>query len=160
MAQPTGRPNGRPAKPVEVKRATGNPGHRPLPNAPLPGQGIPATNDTIPKPIRPLGTEGKKLWSLLWNAGKQHLSPQSDTPIMMMLCEAADELEYIRKEFKSGRVSRFYLMSNGAEAPHPLMKERKDLLTQSTAWLSQLGFSPARAPVKLTPSTEPSATPR
>jgi phage terminase small subunit len=62
---------------------------------------------------------------------------------MMMLCEAADELDYIRKEFKSGRVPRFYLMSNGAEAPHPLMKERKDLLTQSTAWLSQLGFSPA-----------------
>lgn len=137
----TGRPNGRPPKPTEIKRALGNPGKRHLASAPMPGEGILAEHD-IPKPPRELGKRGKELWNILWKNGKNHLSLSDDTPILLMLCHAWDELEFIRKEFASGNVEKVYLMTNGAYANHPYIAQRKELHAQCTAWLSMLGFSP------------------
>ena len=137
----TGRPNGRPPKPTEVKRALGNPGKRPLPPAPVVGEGITA-EIAVPKPPRGLKTAGKELWNTLWINGRNHLSLHDDLPILLMLCHAWDELEWIRKEFASGKVDKVYLMANGAYANHPYINQRKELHAQCTAWLSMLGFSP------------------
>lgn len=137
----TGRPAGRPAKPTEVKRALGNPGHRSLPDAPMPGEGLAGAEDIPSAPV--LGVDGKRLWTQLWLAGKHWLSPESDAHIMTLLCQAQDEAEEIRRAITIGEVPRFYKLPNGSYVTHPLVIQLKELRSQSTAWLAALGFSPA-----------------
>ena len=141
----TGRPNGRPPKPTEVKRNLGNPGKRELPDVPQPSSNkrLKAVS-TIPKPPRELGRKGKLMWTTVWEAGQQtkHIAPLHDAQLILMLCHAVDEADFFRTELASGNVERVYLMSNGAYAPHPYVKELGNLRTQITAWLSMLGFSP------------------
>lgn len=141
MATPTGRPNGRPAKPTEQHRLAGNPSHKKLPAAPLPGEGLPAASG-VPTPP-PLGIDGTELWTQVWTAGSGWLSPDSDSAVITMLCQAFDEAETMRRALAIGEVSRFYVMPNGSYVTHPFVKQLQDLRTQITAWLASLGFSPA-----------------
>lgn len=138
----TGRPNGRPPKPVERKRAAGNPGQRPLPNAPLPGEGL-AGSSSIPVPPVDLGDAGLLLWNHVWDAGKTWLSPDSDRTVISLLCQAQDEHEAIRAGIRSGEFPRVYTHSNGAYVTSPYVTQLKELRTQMTAWLSAIGFTPA-----------------
>ncbi len=137
----TGRPVGRPAKPVEQHRAAGNPSKKKLPDAPMPGSGLPAV-DGIPTPPS-LGEDGLRLWVHIWTAGKSWLSPDSDQTIIKMLCEAHDEHEEIRRQLSTGVVERFYATSNGQLVTHPLVTQLSNLRSQMTAWLAAIGFSPS-----------------
>ncbi len=137
----TGRPNGRPAKPTEAQRALGNPGHRSLPAAPLPGDGI-DSNGSVPS-MPALGPAGAALWVHTWNAGRQWLAPEADRALVTLLCQAQDELETMRLLLQSGEVERTYVSTNGTIVSHPFIAQIKDLRVQMTAWLSALGFSPA-----------------
>lgn len=137
----TGRPVGRPAKPVEQHRALGNPSHKPLPAAPLPGEGLPAVSG-LPTPP-PLGIDGRELWDQVWTAGSTWLSPNADAQIVTLLCQAHDEAEQIRRALAIGEVSRTYVLPNGSHVTHPLVNQLKELRSQMTAWLAALGFSPA-----------------
>lgn len=137
----TGRPEGRPAKPTEQKRLLGNPGHRPLPEAPMPETGLPAAKGIPAPPV--LGIDGTRLWNHLWSAGKQWLSPDADTHIIELLCQAHDEASEIRRAIAIGEVPRFYKLPNGSFVSHPLVTQLQQLRSQSTAWLAALGFSPA-----------------
>jgi len=143
MVAPTGRPNGRPPKPTEVKRALGNPGHRPLPPAALPGEGLPS-NGEIPKPPRELGKKGKEVWNTIWLAGKTWLSPTADLPMIILTCHAYEELEDMRIEKKRLKTEGhlYYLLPNGAEVAHPIFGQEKALRVQFTAWMSMLAMSP------------------
>ena len=137
----TGRPNGRPAKPVEAQRALGNPGHRSIPAAPLPGEGIQSSGSI---PVMPaLGLAGAALWNHVWDAGRQWLAPEADRTIVTLLCQAQDELETIRMALATGEVERTYVSTNGTIVSHPYIAQIKDLRVQMTSWLSALGFSPA-----------------
>ena len=136
----TGRPNGRPPKPTEVKRALGNPGKRPLPQAPMPNAGLaPVTNTPTPPS---LGLDGSSLWNRLWSAGEKWLSPDGDYAVMELLCRATDEAEYLRRALSLGEVPRHYVLPNGSFVSHPYVTQLKELRSQITAWLSALGFSP------------------
>lgn len=137
----TGRPAGRPAKPLEVKRALGNPGQRPLPTAPGVGQGLKGV-DGIPTPPS-LGIDGLTLWNHVWTAGKSWLSPDSDQTIITLLCQAQDEHEEIRRQISTGEIPRYYATSNGQMVTHPLVTQLSTLRTQMTSWLAAIGFSPA-----------------
>lgn len=137
----TGRPAGRPSKPAEVKRATGNPGGRRLPDAPMPGTGLNAATG-VPTPPS-LGEDGQLLWSHVWTAGKTWLSPDSDYTIVKMLCEAHDEHETIRRALSTGVVERFYTTANGQIVTHPLVTQLGNLRTQMSSWLAAIGFSPS-----------------
>lgn len=80
---------GRPPKPVEQKRALGNPGKRALPpKAEI--VALPAANG-IPEPSRPLAEPGRKLWERIWTVGGFWISPNTDFEILLMTCEMADE---------------------------------------------------------------------
>jgi P27 family predicted phage terminase small subunit len=142
MATATGRPTGRPAKPVERKRATGNPGGRALPDAPMPGEGLPSSGAA---PVAPAGLadHGRALWADVWQAGRSWLSPEADRPLVESLCHAADEAEGLRAALADGSTPRYYEMLNGAIVTHPAVTQLRDLRVQRTAWLSMLGFSPA-----------------
>lgn len=137
----TGRPVGRPAKPVEQHRALGNPSHKPLPDAPLPGEGLPAAS-AIPKPPA-LEADGLALWNQIWSAGRTWLSPGADSQVITLLCQAQDESEQLRAALNSGEVPRAYELPNGSQITHPYVTQLKDLRVQMTAWLASLGFSPA-----------------
>lgn len=137
----TGRPSGRPAKPLEVKRALGNPGQRVLPDAPGLGEGL-AGVDALPS-VPVLGVDGEILWAHVWQAGKSWLSPDSDQTIITLLCQAQDEHEEIRRLLWSGEIERYYTTANGQMVTHPLVTQLANLRTQMTAWLAALGFSPA-----------------
>jgi P27 family predicted phage terminase small subunit len=145
----TGRPNGRPPKPIEQKRKSGNPGHRPLPDPPAVGKGLPAATK-IPNPPS-LGLDGLELWKEIWTEGKTWLSPEADQHFVIMLCQAHDEAAMIRRALDLGEVKRFYVLSNGQQVTHPYVKQLQELRSQMTAWLSSLGFSPTdRARLGLT----------
>ena len=89
-----------PPKPNEVKRRMGNPGKKPLPKlehvVPLPMALEP------PKPPRPLGVEGFKLWVRVWEGGKTWISPASDLEHVLLLCETLDERTALREQVFAG----------------------------------------------------------
>lgn len=136
----TGRPNGRPPKPTEVKRALGNPGHRPLPSPAKPGEGLTPVTSIPAMPS--LGLDGSVLWERLWKAGIKWLSPDGDYAVMELLCRATDESEFLRRALSLGEVPRHYVLPNGSFVSHPYVTQLKELRAQMTAWLSALGFSP------------------
>jgi len=88
---------GRPPKPAELKRITGNPGKRALPElaavTPLPM----ATK--IPDPPVDLGVEGKRAWDNCWSLAITWLSPDSDLQAITNVCRLADDLQAARTKF-------------------------------------------------------------
>ena len=136
----TGRPNGRPAKPVERHRAAGT--GRNLPDAPGPQQGL-ASHGNVPTPPETLGSHGITLWNHVWNAGRSWLAPESDRTIVTLLCNAFDEHEDIRVKLSSGEYQRVYVHANGSPVTTPWVTQLKELRAQMTTWLSQIGFSPS-----------------
>lgn len=137
----TGRPVGRPSKPVEMHRLAGNPSKKQLPDAPGPNMGLTGV-EGIPTPPS-LGTDGLLLWNHVWDAGRQWLSPESDQTIITLLCQAQDEHEEIRRMIASGEIQRYYTTANGQMVTHPMVTQLSNLRTQMTAWLAAIGFSPA-----------------
>lgn len=137
----TGRPVGRPAKPVEQHRLAGNPSKKTLPDAPFAGQGLRSAEGVPTAPL--LGEHGIALWNHVWVAGRTWLSPESDVTIVTMLCEAQDDYALIRDLLNSGAEPRFYITANGQMVTHPLVTQLQNLRAQMTSWLAAIGFSPA-----------------
>jgi hypothetical protein len=121
-------PAGRPAKPVEQKRRTGNPGKRALPS--LTDVQIIAAAISAPEPKRPLLKYGRELWDEVWTAGIGWISPATDNELLLMTCELVDERWNLR----------IRVMKDNDN------KERRglrELDRQIVSNLSLLGFSPA-----------------
>ena len=84
-----------PAKPLEVKRALGNPGKRPLPDV----------NSTISlsagrvEPHQPLGWAGLLLWNRVFGAGQTWISPQSDVELLLLTCKQLDRQVLLEQAF-------------------------------------------------------------
>lgn len=135
----TGRPNGRPSKPVERKRDTGT--GRNLPDAPMPGEGL--VGGGVPTPPETLGEKGVELWNHVWVAGRSWLAVESDKTIVTLLCNAFDEHEDIRIKLQTGEYQRVYVHANGSPVTTPWVTQLKELRAQMTTWLSQIGFSPS-----------------
>jgi hypothetical protein len=82
---------GRPPKPVEQKRRTGNPGKRPLP----------ATVHALPpaptshEPPRPLASAGRALWDRAWQYGTSWIA-ETDVELLLLTCEQVDERQALR----------------------------------------------------------------
>jgi hypothetical protein len=118
---------GRPPKPIEVKRITGNPGHRPLPDAGA-IQLLPQASGVV-EPPRALGEAGRALWDRIWAMGVQWISPTSDLEILLLTCEAVDERADLRLE----------VMASG---DRQLRRGLRELDRQIMSSLSELGFTP------------------
>jgi hypothetical protein len=84
-----------PAKPLEVKRALGNPGRRTLPDV----------NDTISlhagrvEPHQPLDWAGMLLWNRVFGAGQTWISPQTDVELLLMTCKQLDRQIVLERAF-------------------------------------------------------------
>ena len=118
---------GRPPKPIEIKRLTGNPGKRPLPE----GNTLvllPSAYE-MPEPARPLLNPGRELWERIWDMGTSWISPQSDVELLLMTCELVDERWNLRIKV---------MKDNRPEERRGLRELDKQLVHN----LSLLGFSP------------------
>jgi hypothetical protein len=118
---------GRPPKPIEQKRLTGNPGKRALPN-PNAVQIIERA-DGIPEPSRPLLKYGRELWDKVWSAGINWISPTTDMELLLMTCELVDERWNLRIK----------VMQNDDKGMRRGLRELDRLIIGN---LSLLGFTP------------------
>lgn len=119
---------GRPPKPVEQKRALGNPGKRALPDQSV-VQVIPRA-DSVPEPRRPLLKYGRELWDEVWSKGVNWLSVASDIELLLMTCEMVDERWNLRVK----------VMQDGESRDRRALRA---LDSQILNALSMLGFTPA-----------------
>lgn len=118
---------GRPPKPLEVKRAQGNPGKRALPkesNLIL----LPAAS-VIPEPSRPLLKYGQEMWERIWSMGNSWISPNTDIELVLMTSEMIDERWNLRVK----------VMSSDDPKLRRGLRELDRLIVGN---LSLLGFSP------------------
>lgn len=136
----TGRPAGRPPKPVEART-----GHRTIAEN--------KTNETnlvafdIPKPLQVLNRLEKVLWAYIWEGGKSYLKPERDRlSVQTTVSVWADYISELAKLRKEGYVISV-TTGNGFETPKRNERQLvvKDLLAQLNTQLSTLGFSPADA---------------
>jgi hypothetical protein len=84
-----------PAKPLEVKRALGNPGKRALPNS----------DSTISlhagrvEPHQPLDWAGMLLWNRVFGVGQTWISPQTDVELLLLTCKQLDRQVVLERMF-------------------------------------------------------------
>ncbi len=144
MATRTGRPNGRPPKPTERKRAAGNPGKRAMPAAPGHGEGLDAVpSQAVPRAPEKLGPTGRAWWRKIWAGGRSWLSPDVDGLIIEQLCRALDEAAALRRGIEAGEIPRWTESATGRYFTHPSVKRLEALDAQIMAKASDLGFTPA-----------------
>jgi hypothetical protein len=103
---------GRPPKPLEVKRAEGNPGKR-----------------ALPKEGNLVIKYGQELWDRIWGMGQSWISPTTDIELVLMTAEMVDERWNLRVK----------VMSN--DDPR-LRRGLRELDKQIVSNLADLGFSP------------------
>lgn len=129
-------PGGRPPKPTELKRLTGNPGKRAL-KEPL--MILPAANEVPPMPTG-LKKRGKATWARCWTLGQAWLSPTTDREIIERLCRAYDEIDDIRREMKGQ--PRVVNSPNGIIS-HPLIGQLRKVEELVTRYEGLCGFTPS-----------------
>lgn len=138
--------SGRPAKPVEVKRALGNPGRRPLPEP----VAYLAPVGEIPKPPAGLRAGGKRLWAEIWSAAQIWVNVGLDAGMVEQTCRLWDDMGALRRE-----VSRHgHLLSEPIVTPtgvevgtrlvaNPAVKMLRDAETQWRSCMADLCIPPA-----------------
>ena len=115
-----------PAKPVERKRKLGNPGKVKLP----PVNFIDEQAQSIPDPLRPLGSAGRAEWDRIWTAGPAWISVKMDIAVVQILCEDVDERTQLR----------YNVLKDTDWHNRPALRA---LSSEIIALYSLLGFSPA-----------------
>lgn len=119
---------GRPPKPAEIKRLTGNPGKRKLPNE-REIVLLPAALE-VPEPTRPLLKYGREVWDKVWEVGVNWISPNTDIELLLMTCEMIDERWNLRVKV---------MQTDDAKLRRGLRELDKQIINN----LSLLGFTPA-----------------
>ena len=119
---------GRPAKPAEQKRLTGNPGKRALPDE----QAVILLQQIteVPEPPRPLLKYGQAVWDRVWAMGLTWVSDTTDLELLTMTCEMVDERWNLRVKV---------MQSDDATMRRGL----RELDRQIIGNLSLLGFTPS-----------------
>ncbi len=118
---------GRPPKPVELKRATGNPGKRALPdqeNLII----LPAVT-SIPEPSRQLFQFGLELWNRVWSMGHSWISYSTDVDLLLLVCEQMDERAKLRTQ----------VWNEGKNDERKALRQLERAIVEN---LSLLGFTP------------------
>jgi hypothetical protein len=113
-----------PAKPIEQKRLIGNPGKRALPS------GLPMVEGGYVEPQRPLDFAGMQLWQAAMTTGGNWIARNSDTQLLLMVCEQMDRRTDLIAKIEETQEWRLY------RALHDLEK-------MISTNLSMLGFTPA-----------------
>lgn len=121
---------GRPAKPTELKRRLGNPGHRPLPKSV-----VALARADSPAAWADLPATGVELFQRMLDYGAASWISQTDYPTLSLLAAGWDEAAELREEIKS------YTLKERHER-RTARAELRELEKRITQWLSLLGFTP------------------
>ena len=119
-------PTGRPATPIERKRAIGTLRNDRLPNQPT----VMTQPATPPEPPRDLGGEGLKFWEQVFTAAPW-ISHRTDLALVTMTAQQFDERETLRA-----------IVSEQPENPR-LRSGLRELEKAITGNLAHLGFTPS-----------------
>ena len=84
-----------PAKPLEVKRALGNPGQRKLPDV---DKTISLRAGWV-EPHQPLDWAGTLLWNRVFGQGQTWISPQTDVELLLLTCKQLDRQVVLESRF-------------------------------------------------------------
>jgi hypothetical protein len=84
-----------PAKPLEVKRALGNPGKRALPDI----EKTISLHAGWVEPHQPLDWAGMLLWNRVFGFGQTWISPQSDVELLLLTCKQLDRQVVLESRF-------------------------------------------------------------
>lgn len=114
-----------PAKPVELKRALGNPGQRKLPD----GETMAAVQGGYMEPIRELSEAGMQLWRDTYEYAPW--IARTDAPLLQLVCEQVDRREEMRA-----------MMANAGLEDWHMFKQLNDIEAAIVANFGKLGFSP------------------
>lgn len=117
---------GRPAKPIERKRALGTLRNDRLPNQPT----VMTQPATPPEPPTDLGVEGLKFWGQVFTAAPW-ISHRTDLALVTMTAQQFDEREALRA-----------IVSEQPENPR-LRSGLRDLEKAISSNLAQMGFTPS-----------------
>lgn len=128
--------SGPPPKPLERKRALGNPGKRKLPNR---GKVLHLASTSREAPPE-LGPDGRKAWDWVTSTAGSWLA-DSDRLTLTLLAEAYDRRAYILRVLADEGWS--VITEKGYPYKHPLVPALLDLEKQMTSWLSLLGLTPS-----------------
>jgi len=124
-----------PAKPVEVKRRQGNPGHRPLPDKSK-VVALVAADDTAPAHLHGVGLE---VWREMFILAPWVAS--SDRRMLLELCELFQMRDEMMKSVSSSAL--LFQSPNGAMQANPLLSHIRDLTKQLHSLASLFGLTPA-----------------
>lgn len=127
-------PAGRPPKPTERKRLTGNPGKRALPDASN-VVALPPVEDTTPEQ---LGPAGSAVWDLVTEQCKW--LAETDRPTLVLLCEKFDRRQDFIARLESSEPVLF--TDKGYAYANPLVGMLSTLEVELTKLLSALGLTP------------------
>jgi hypothetical protein len=128
-----------PAKPLEMKRLTGNPGQRKLP----------ALSDTFElesgyvEPHRDLGDAGRLLWDRVFGAGKTWVSRQTDVEALLLVCKQLDRQVMLERLVESAP-DDFHLLRQLLELEKAIMSNL-GLLGFTVDARSRLGLAEIKA---------------
>jgi len=140
----TGRPPGRPAKPLAQHRALGNPSKKHLPAEPTPEFALAVVKfDDVPNPPSTFGRVALEAWDRVWRSGRRWMHDDQDRIIVERLCRRLDEIALLESWLGEDVTRRWYETGSGQIKPHPAVAQIKEADVQITAWLSMLGFSPS-----------------
>jgi P27 family predicted phage terminase small subunit len=128
-------PVGRPPKPIERKRLTGNPGNRPLPDA---------QTVTVIQGLRDadmpaeLGEGGQRVWRVV--IGETGWVGRSDQLALWALAELEDDLQAMRAQVAIEGLT--IVDEQGKLYQHPLLRVIGHRIVERTKLLSVMGLTP------------------
>jgi hypothetical protein len=114
-----------PAKPIELKRALGNPGQRRLPDS----DSMPAVEGGFVEPLRDLGDAGLRLWQEAFKYAPW--IARTDVSLLQITCEQVDRRERMRE-----------MLADATPDDWHMFKQLNDTETLIVNNLGKLGFSP------------------
>ena len=114
-----------PAKPVELKRALGNPGQRKLPDE----ASVHTVQGGYVAPLRPLAEAGAQLWEDTFRYAPW--IARTDAVLLQLVCEQVDRREQMRE----------LMVGLGPDDWH-MFKQLNDVEAQIVSNFGKLGFSP------------------
>ena len=128
---------GRPPKPVEVKRMTGNPGKRKLPtDTPKPRV------RSLSVPRGQLSAQGKRVWRQLAPVlASTGLLTEADQLALLFLCHAADVAMQAQAELE--QVGLTQVDDKGVIRPTPQVRIAKDWQQMFLRWAVEFGLTPS-----------------
>ena len=131
------------AKPLEQKRALGNPGKQKLPDV---NSTISLTAGRV-EPHQPLEWAGLLLWNRVFGAGQTWISPQSDVELLLVTCKQLDRQVILERMFVE-KPEDFHVSRQLLELENAIVRNLS-LLGLTVDARSKLGLAEIKAETKM-----------